>query len=378
MNPVSLNQDAHAIFAAADRLIAENVFGFCEVDRRGRVMARVGALSHWVPEEGRNLFDAPVMMGLEETIRDAAQSPSGSLLLPDLGIDMDGVTRRLDLRFIWQDAARLLVVSHDVTERHALLVALNQTRREQRIAQDQIAWQQRKLAEQAQSLSAANADLRRFSLAMSHDLQAPVRQIKRFADFIAEEGHGLDERRLDFLHEIGAGAARMQAMIATLLRYMRIAQQEPSFSDFELGGALDLALSNLRSDVAAAQAQINSQNLPLVHGDQGLLALVFQNLIQNSLKYRSAATPIIDITAQLQNELVEIAVTDNGCGIDPASAPRAFALFQRLNADQAVSGVGAGLPVCQRIIEMHGGKIWIDTAHQHGLCVKFTLPLAAA
>ncbi|RFB80961.1 sensor histidine kinase [Methylovirgula sp. 4M-Z18] len=378
MTPDLPLEEALQISNAASRLIAANVFGFCDVDGNGIVIHRVGTLSLWAPEEGSNLFEAPLMMGFEASIREAAQTPGTTITLPDLGLVIEGTVRRLDLRFVWQDHDHLMVVSYDVGERHDLLVSLNQTRREQRIAQDQIALQQRQLAEQAQSLSIANTDLKRFSLAMSHDLQAPVRQIRRFADLIAEDGHGLDERRLDFLHEIAAGAARMQAMIVTLLRYMRIAQQEASFSDIRLEDAFEIAKSNLRSDIAAAQAEIAVGALPAVHGDEALLALVFQNLMQNSLKYRSAAPPRIHIQATVLDGVADIAVTDNGRGIDPASAPKAFALFQRLNSDPTISGVGAGLPVCQRIIEMHAGRIWIDTDWREGLRVRFTLPLARA
>jgi light-regulated signal transduction histidine kinase (bacteriophytochrome) len=315
------------------------------------------------------------MTGLEDTIRHAKHSVDASLVLPDLGVRINDVIYRLDLRFIWQDDGKLLVVSHDIAARHDLMQSLNQTRREQRIAEERIEAQQRQLAAQAQALSAANTDLRRFSLAMSHDLQAPVRQIKRFAELIGEDGHGLDARRLDFLNEISLGATRMQAMIGTLLRYMRIAQQEPSFAEIELDDAVELAKANLRSDIMAAGAQILLTPLPTVLGEEGLLALVFQNLIQNSLKYRAQEPPHIVIAANVQDKFAHISVTDNGRGIDPVKAPKAFMLFQRINADQAISGIGAGLPVCQRIVEMHGGTIWIDTDWQPGLRVIFTIPI---
>ena len=237
--------------------------------------------------------------------------------------------------------------------------------------------QRRALARQSARLADANLDLKRFSVAMSHDLQAPVRQIALFARLIDEDCRdALPPKGAEFLDEIAAAAARMKAMIESLLRYMRVAAQEPEFTPVNLADAIWAARRNLTSDIEAAGARFEVGPLPRIDGDAGLLCSLFQNLIENALKYRGAAAPALAVEA-MPGPGPRIAFTDNGPGIPAAEREGAFLLFRRLSRDRHRAGQGAGLAVCRRIVELHGGRIEIDPDYDRGLRFVITFPETA-
>ena len=237
--------------------------------------------------------------------------------------------------------------------------------------------QRRALARQSARLADANLDLKRFSVAMSHDLQAPVRQIALFARLIDEDCRdALPPKGAEFLDEIAAAAARMKAMIESLLRYMRVAAQEPEFAPVNLADAIWAARRNLTSDIEAAGARFEVGPLPRIDGDAGLLCSLFQNLIENALKYRGAAAPALAVEA-MPGPGPRIAFTDNGPGIPAAEREGAFLLFRRLSRDRHRAGQGAGLAVCRRIVELHGGRIEIDPDYDRGLRFVITFPETA-
>lgn len=237
--------------------------------------------------------------------------------------------------------------------------------------------QRRALARQSARLVDANLDLKRFSVAMSHDLQAPVRQIALFARLIDEDCRDLlPPKGAEFLDEIAAAAVRMKAMIESLLRYMRVAAQEPALAPVSLADAVWAARRNLTSDIEAAGARFEVGPLPRIDGDAELLCSLFQNLIENALKYRGEAAPALVVEA-LPGPGARIAFADNGPGIPPAEREGAFLLFRRLSRDRHRAGQGAGLAVCRRIVELHGGRIEIDPAHDNGLRFLIAFPESA-
>ena len=237
--------------------------------------------------------------------------------------------------------------------------------------------QRRALARQRERLRDANLDLQRFSVAMSHDLQAPVRQIAIFARLIDEDSRdALPEKGRKFLDEIAAATQRMQAMIQSLLRYMRVASREPAFADVRLGETIEAARRNLATDIEAAGARLDVGVLPQIDGDADLLCSLFQNLIENALKYASAAPPVITIETFV-GPIPRIAFTDNGPGIPLAEREGAFQLFRRLSRDRHRAGQGAGLALCRRIVELHGGTIEIDPDYESGLRFLIEFPRRA-
>ena len=237
----------------------------------------------------------------------------------------------------------------------------------------------RKLEEQARQLHSANVDMRNVSLALSHDLQAPVRQMVKFAQLLdADSGAALDGSSRDFLAEIHAAGARMQRMIAGLLRYLRIASRQPALYPVETGEAVAAALANLRHDIDATQAQVSVGPLPNIQGDAQLLTLLFQNLVQNSLKYAARAALHIEIAARRDGDTWKITCRDNGPGIALHGAGKAFDLFQRLDDRKDIAGTGVGLAICRWIAEVHAGTLEIIAAAGPGLCLSLTLPVAAS
>ena len=237
--------------------------------------------------------------------------------------------------------------------------------------------QRRALARQRERLRDANLDLQRFSVAMSHDLQAPVRQIAIFARLIDEDSRdALPEKGQKFLDEIAAATQRMQAMIQSLLRYMRIASREPAFAAVRLNEPVDAARRNLAVDIEAMGARLEIGALPQIDGDADLLCSLFQNLIENALKYASAAPLVVSIET-LAGTIPRIAFADNGPGIPPAEREGAFQLFRRLSRDRHRAGQGAGLALCRRIVELHGGTIEIDPECERGLRFVIEFPQRA-
>ena len=235
--------------------------------------------------------------------------------------------------------------------------------------------QGRKLEEQARRLRSANVDMKNFSLALSHDLQAPLRQMVKFAGLLDDDsGASLAGSGREFLNEIHAAGARMQRMIEALLRYLRIAARQPALRLTSLGEAVAAARENLRPDIAAARAVIDAQDLPQVMGDGELLTLLFQNLLQNSLKYAGAAAPVIRICAGSAGAVWHVVFEDNGPGIPPGLAAKAFDMFQRLDDRPGIAGAGVGLAVCRWIAGVHAGSIRIEPPRAAGLRIVITLP----
>jgi len=233
------------------------------------------------------------------------------------------------------------------------------------------------LAAQADELARSNADLEQFAYVASHDLQEPLRKVTSFCQLLQRRYQGqLDERADQYIEFAVDGAKRMQALINDLLAFSRVGRTTEAFVEVDCDEALDRALHNLESAIEDSGAEVvRPTPLPAVDGDPSLLTALFQNVVANAIKFRSEAPPRIEIAAAPSDGEWSFRVSDNGIGIDEAYAERVFVIFQRLHAKELYPGTGIGLALCKKIVEFHGGRIWIDTAVQTGTAVCWTLPV---
>lgn len=229
---------------------------------------------------------------------------------------------------------------------------------------------------QRQELARSNAELEQFAYIASHDLQAPLHTIANYAQLLKRRYCGqLDEKADKFINYIVDGAQRMQTQINDLLEYSRYGRQKSTFRDTDCNLVVEQAIANLRSEIEQNEVIITCQdNLPTLIADSSQLIVLFQNLLGNSIKYRSLAQPIIKIRAIAKGNSWQFSVTDNGIGIEPKYQQRIFQIFQRLHAREEYPGNGMGLAICQKIVECHGGKIWVDSQLNCGATFYFTLP----
>lgn len=232
-----------------------------------------------------------------------------------------------------------------------------------------------RLRAQASRLASLNAEMQQFALAVSHDLRAPIRQIGAFAQFLADDHAGsMGEEAAEYVSLIRQCAARMLGMIDALLVLAKISQAQAQPARFGLATLVRNASANLGADIAARGASIDCADNAEILGDLALLTLVFQNLIDNSLKYAKAKPLHISVgIVRLEPDLV-LHFTDNGPGIAPHLQAKAFDLFQRLGAPPSTSGAGVGLAMCRKIVELQGGTLAIDGEFTGGLRFELHLP----
>jgi light-regulated signal transduction histidine kinase (bacteriophytochrome) len=223
-------------------------------------------------------------------------------------------------------------------------------------------------------LKRSNEDLAAFAHALSHDLQEPVRGIGTIAELLVRQhGRQLDEKAHKHLTFIIEGASRLAQMIRSLLTYARMVNaQEATMSSVRLSDAVNWAEANLHQLVSVSGAVIRCDDLPSVIANEVQIVQVFQNLLENAIKYRSSARRAdIHIRTVDHPSEWEVTVTDNGIGIQNADQGEVFRLFKRGTTDGAGSGIG--LAVCKRIVERHGGKIWVESIPGDGSTFHFTL-----
>lgn len=229
-------------------------------------------------------------------------------------------------------------------------------------------------------LQRSNEDLQQFAFAASHDLQEPLRTITSFAAMFERTAREkLSAPELQYLGFISDSARRMRTLIDDLLRYSQVGSSQTSSRQIvNLNTVLSWALENLREGIESSAAVITSDTLPCVTGDEPQLGHVFQNLIGNAIKYaRPGVQPQIEITAFQDSGEWVIAVRDNGLGIETEYLDRIFAPFKRLHG-QDIPGTGMGLAMCRRIVEAHGGRIWVESIAGQGSTFYFGLPAMPA
>jgi signal transduction histidine kinase len=245
------------------------------------------------------------------------------------------------------------------------------------------------LEEQTRDLQRSNAELEQFAYVASHDLQEPLRKVASFTGMLQHRYQGqLDERADQYIEFAVDGAKRMQVLINDLLAFSRVGRLGAERDVVAMDDAAADALKNLSAAIEESGARVEVQDdLPVVRGDRSLLGALLQNLIGNAIKFRTdGVTPVVRVSAVRGEKDYVFTVADNGIGIAPRHADRIFVIFQRLHPKEEFSGTGIGLAMCRKIVEFHGGHIWLDrdeSAEQdgdrdgarHGSTFHFTLPV---
>lgn len=233
------------------------------------------------------------------------------------------------------------------------------------------------LLERNRELAASNEELKRFAYVASHDLQEPLRAITGYAHLLRRRlPDGLDPKSREFLDGMVGGAERMQRFIQDLLAYARLGAGAMQAVPCDLVAIADDALGNLRVAIEEARATVAIAPMPAVQGDPRQLGQLLQNLIGNAIKFRGTAVPTIRVGATATESRCRLFVADNGIGIDPAQAERVFEMFQRLHPVGTYEGTGIGLAICAKIVERHGGRIWVESHSGEGSTFWMDLPLA--
>lgn len=230
------------------------------------------------------------------------------------------------------------------------------------------------LDRRTRELERSNADLEQFAYVASHDLQEPLRKVASFCQLLQKRYQGLlDERGEQYIEYAVDGAKRMQVLINDLLAFSRVGRKPGEHVVVEAGRLVDDALANLEVALSLSGGKVDRGELPEVRVEPALMTAVFQNLIGNALKFKGETPPEVRVAADRDGEDWVFTVSDNGIGIDAEYAERVFALFQRLHTRNAYPGTGIGLALCRRIVEYHGGRIWLDTEAE-GTTFRFTIP----
>ncbi len=226
-------------------------------------------------------------------------------------------------------------------------------------------------------LRRSNAELEQFAYVASHDLQEPLRMIANYTELLAQRYQGrLDERADRYIRYASEGSRRMQRLVADLLAYSRVGSQGKEPAVVSSQGVLERVLALLQDRLATAGAVVTHGALPAVLADDLQLGQLFQNLIGNAVKFRSDQPPRVTIAAERDGVFWTFAITDNGIGMDMHHTERIFQMFQRLHERGQFEGSGIGLAIAKRIVERHGGRIWVQSVPGEGSTFRFTLPAA--
>ncbi|MGC9400660.1 MAG: MASE3 domain-containing protein [Anaerolineae bacterium] len=227
----------------------------------------------------------------------------------------------------------------------------------------------------AAELERSNEALEQFAYIVSHDLQEPVRTVKGYLELLAKRYQDqLDEKAERYLNYAWDSAAHMEKMIRALLDLSRVGTREKILTSTDIEEVLESALRSLRRVLEESKAEVTHDPLPTVMADKAQLVQVFQNLIANAVKFRREdRPPKVHVAATRTDERWRFSVTDNGIGIEPAQTDYIFQIFQRLHTEEEYPGLGIGLALCKRIVEGHGGRIWVESKPNHGSTFYFTL-----
>jgi light-regulated signal transduction histidine kinase (bacteriophytochrome) len=234
---------------------------------------------------------------------------------------------------------------------------------------------ERGLARRAEDLERSNAELEQFAYVASHDLQEPLRMVGSYMELLARRFRDrIDETGREFIDFAIDGADRMKRLIQALLEYSRVESRGGDFAPTDCGRILEEALENLSLAIEETGAKITADPLPVVIGDPTQLVQLLQNLVGNAVKFHGEASPEIHVGARREGGQWVLSVSDRGIGIEPEYFERIFIIFQRLHSAAQRPGTGIGLSICKKIVERHGGKMWLESEVGKGSTFHFSLP----
>lgn len=236
---------------------------------------------------------------------------------------------------------------------------------------------QTELAKKMKELARSNEELEQFAYVASHDLQEPLRMVSTYTQLLAEQYCGkLDEKADKYIHYAVDGAQRMRTLIQDLLEFSRAGHTESGLKCTDCGEEVNQVVRSLQAAIDETGAVVTCGPLPVVMVRAAQLRQVFQNLIGNALKFHDGQPPAIQVSAERKASEWVFSVTDNGISIAPENAQRIFAVFQRLHTRTEYPGNGIGLAICKKIVEQHGGTIWLEPQATQGATFKFTWPIS--
>ncbi len=231
------------------------------------------------------------------------------------------------------------------------------------------------LARRSQALSRSNAELEQFAYVVSHDLQQPLGMISSYLELLGDAAGGeLDDEARDYFERAVRGAERMQEMVDAVLGYARVDSRGRDFGAIDLNQVVDEVIRDFDATVEATKAAVTRDELPSVIGDGAQLYQLLHNLIGNALKFVADRSPRIHVGIDDDGASWLISLRDNGIGIETDARERVFVMFQRLHTVDEYPGTGIGLAICKRIVERHGGRIWVESRPHQGSTFTFTLP----
>lgn len=272
------------------------------------------------------------------------------------------IVRKQDGAIRWFDAYGLLVEDEETGTRRMLGVNQDVTPRETTL----------------RDLARSNKELEQFAYVASHDLQEPLRMVSSYTQLLADRfGDHLDEKARMYVHYAVDGATRMQSLIKDLLTFSRVVRHQRTVEIIDLRHLVDEALTNLAEPIAESRAKIEIGDLPSIEGNRSQFLQVLQNLISNAIKFRTPDTaPHVTIDARRTQDGYVLSIRDDGIGIDSRYRDKIFEVFERLHSEQEYAGTGIGLAISQRVVEHHGGRIWVDSEVGRGSTFHIHLPTA--
>ncbi len=338
---------------------AETIFGYCDEEVLGK------PLTILMPERYRQAHDHSMSQ-----YNATRQSTVSGKTLELHGQRKDGSEFPLELCVsTWEKGVQVFFsgIIRDITERK---------RAEEHIRRLNAELEQR-VNERTAELKRSNEDLQQFAYVASHDLQEPLRMVSSYVQLLERRYKGkMDADADEFIGYAVDGANRMQTLIKDLLAYSRVETHGKPFAPTDCEDILRHVMANLQLRIAGSDVEVTHAPLPMIVADGTQLVQLFQNLISNAIKFHSAAPPRIHIAAERRGEEWIFSVRDNGIGIDPQYAERIFVIFQRLHTAAKYPGTGIGLAICKKIVERHGGRIWVESTFGAGATFYFTIPKA--
>jgi len=287
-----------------------------------------------------------------------------------LDFEIEHEFKTLGRRIMVLNARRIY---HETKRMQMILLAIEDITEQKRVERE--LKQAEELKQAIAALKRSNRELEQFAYVASHDLQEPLRMVSSFTQLLAKRYQGkLDKDADEFIAYIVAGAKRMQALINDLLTYSRVDTRGKSFEPIDSEAVFDQAIANLRVAIEEGEAVITHDPLPSLIADDSQIVQLFQNLLGNAIKFHGKEPPRIHVSAKQEGNEWVFSFRDNGIGIAPEYFDRIFVIFQRLHGREEYPGTGTGLAICKKIVERHGGRIWVESEPSKGSTFYFAIP----